>query len=222
MVSVPTSTFSRLSGQATVASRVESSACAIVKTSRKRKGCSLTFAISASNKKFGAGAAPVGIDGRCATGCTGTIDQRTFVTRPASLLSSNAFRLLYVLSSNPEVGAWALIAPTARANSGCLATNAATLAGFGFLVAGSGAVASSCSLNASAVLTTNTGILFIPVRHSSPFGSENTSPRLRTVATPSGAYGIPPANAKRPTTGTRPGLKTLALDKRVPAPLASK
>src|SRR5262245_11836177 len=45
---------------------------------------------------------------------------------------------------------------------------------------------------------------------------------LRTRCTASASYGLPPARAKRPTTGTRPGRKTTALESRAPPPFDSK
>ena len=44
---------------------------------------------------------------------------------------------------------------------------------------------------------------------------------LRTVAGASVWKGMPPASAKRPTTGTRPGLKTAAFDSAAACPLLS-
>src|ERR1700744_1497759 len=65
------------------------------------------------------------------------------------------------------------------------------------------------------------GMLFIPVRHSSPFGNLNSNAMLRTVCAASAAYGWPPAKANRPMTGTRPERKTTALDQASPRPLLS-
>ena len=55
----------------------------------------------------------------------------------------------------------------------------------------------------------------------SPLASWNSSARLRTAAGPSGIIGRPPARAKRPITGMRPGANTEAVDSRAPLPLLS-
>src|SRR5262245_26186801 len=44
----------------------------------------------------------------------------------------------------------------------------------------------------------------------------------RTAVGPSATWGWPPPSEKRPTTGTRPGWNTVALDRREPWPLLSK
>src|ERR1700704_5310318 len=64
-------------------------------------------------------------------------------------------------------------------------------------------------------------MLFMPVRHSSPLGGRKRSAMLRTVAGPSVWKGMPPASANRPTTGTRPGLKTAAFESAAASPLLS-
>jgi hypothetical protein len=61
----------------------------------------------------------------------------------------------------------------------------------------------------------------MPVRQISPFGSAKLSAMLRTAFGRSGIIGRPPASAKRPNTGTRPGSNTTALESRAPAPLLS-
>ena len=65
-------------------------------------------------------------------------------------------------------------------------------------------------------------MLTMPVRHSSPSDCLNWIARLRTVCGESATSGFPPENANRPTTGTRPGRKTRALEIACPLPLLSK
>ncbi len=60
------------------------------------------------------------------------------------------------------------------------------------------------------------------VRQNSPFGKANCKPSPRTASGLSAAYGWPPDREKRPITGTRPGRKTAALERRTPFPLLSK
>ena len=60
------------------------------------------------------------------------------------------------------------------------------------------------------------------VRHISLSGRLNWSPRPRTSSGASATSGRPPDREKRPITGTRPGRKTTAFEKRAPVPLLSK
>jgi len=66
-----------------------------------------------------------------------------------------------------------------------------------------------------------TGTEFMPVRHCSPFCNWNSRAMLRTGVLASGAAGLLPGMAKRPTTGVRPGANTAARDTRAPLPLLS-
>lgn len=65
-------------------------------------------------------------------------------------------------------------------------------------------------------------MLFIPVRHCSPSGALRRSARLRIGTLLSGAYGLPPGSAKRPTTGVRTAAKKGTVEYALAAPLPSK
>jgi len=107
--------------------------------------------------------------------------------------------------------------------SGCAAKNAASFFGSGLPVAGSGCPACNCAKNACGVATGNTGMLFMPVRHCWPFASAKRSAMLRIGTLPSGAYGLPPGIAKRPTTGVRcPCANTCATEYGAASPLPWK
>ena len=126
------------------------------------------------------------------------------------------------LDKQPEFTGWLPISLMAWPNSGCWPMKAPIFAGSGLPVVWSGAEATSRSRKPATEFTTNTGMLFIPVRHSSPLGNWNSNARLRTAWGASARYGCPTASAKRPITGTRPARNTAALDNATPRPLLSK
>ena len=65
-------------------------------------------------------------------------------------------------------------------------------------------------------------MLFIPVRHCSPSGAVNLNARLRIGTLLSGAYGFPPGNANRPTTGVLTFRKNGAVEYLLASPFPSK
>ena len=66
-------------------------------------------------------------------------------------------------------------------------------------------------------------MLFMPVRHCCPFACAKRSAMLRIGTLPSGAYGLPPGIAKRPTTGVRcPGANTCATEYGAALPLGQR
>ncbi len=65
-------------------------------------------------------------------------------------------------------------------------------------------------------------MLFMPVRHCCPFASAKRNAMLRIGTLLSGAYGLLPGIAKRPTTGVRPGANTCAAEYVCAWPLLSK
>jgi len=83
-------------------------------------------------------------------------------------------------------------------------------------------VAMSSLSSAYALFTTNTGVLFMAVRHCSPLPDLNSSAMLRTGVLPSAMAGLVPGMAKRPITGVRPGRKTCAREMSEALPLLSK
>ncbi len=90
-----------------------------------------------------------------------------------------------VLSKPDEAGV-ALIIARARTVSGWAARKAFIAAGSGLPVAGSGFAAINWSVKLCGVFTAKTGMLFMPVRHSSPSGRLKRSAMLRTETGASG------------------------------------
>jgi len=101
--------------------------------------------------------------------------------------------------------------------SGWRARNVSIFFRIGFMrLAGRAGRQPNCRKTLAGVFTGNIGRLIIAVRHSSPSGSQNRSPRPRTISGAIGNIGVAAAKREAADDGHSPVLKTTAFDRRVP------